>query len=85
LPIGSVSLPGRGKKTLPPIRVFGTVAASFTLIQCVHFIDPKYFAASCISSSVMSCAPSIICCVFILRGSALVRRPFLKSFSCWTK
>ena len=41
-PIGSVSPSGSGKKTLPEIRVFGTVAASRTLIHGVHVIDEKY-------------------------------------------
>ena len=39
LPIGSVSPPASGKKTLPAIRVFGTVALSRTVIHGVHLIE----------------------------------------------
>ena len=55
------------------MRIFGTVSVSTTRIQGVHFIDARYVAAALISSSVIAFAASIICAVFVLRASALVR------------
>ena len=63
----------------PAIRVFGTMAASTTLIHGVHFIEPKYSAAALVSSSVMPLAIAIITFVLAFRVSALFRAPFLKS------
>ena len=69
----------------PKIRVFGTVSVSTTSIHGVQRIEPKYSAAARISSSVIAAAKPAINGVFGLRGSALSRRPFLKSYICWMK
>ena len=66
-------------KSPPAMRVFGTMAASTTLIQGVHFIEEKYSAAALVSSSVMPLAMAIMTFVLPLRESALLRAPFLKS------
>ena len=84
LPRGSFSLPST--RNMPfALRVFGTVLVSITLIQGVHFMEPKYSAAALISSSVMFLANLIMRLVLFLRGSALLRAPFLKSFMVWMK
>ena len=70
---------------MPPWgRVFGTTAASTTLIHGVAGIAAKYLAASLISSSVIDFAKPAIKPVLPLRGSEVLRAPFLKSMSCWT-
>ncbi len=75
-PSGSISPPGRLMNRPPAIRVFGTVRLSTTLIQGVHFIDPKYSAVALISSSVIPFAIGIIAFVLPFLGSALRRVPF---------
>ena len=69
----------------PAMRVFGTVSVSTTSIHGVQRIALKYSAAARISSSVIATAKPVISGVFGLRGSALARRPFLKSYICWMK
>ena len=80
LPIGSISLFSSDIHMPAALRVFGTVAASTTLIHCVfHGIFPKYSAAIFISSSLMPFAIVVMTPVFALRGSDVLRRSFLKS------
>ena len=64
----------------PRLTIFGTVAVSTTRTHGVHFIAPKYSAASLISSGVIALAMLIIRLVFVFRDSALLRAPDLKSF-----
>ena len=85
MPIGSFSLPSTGIQMPPRLTIFGTVPVSTTLIHGVHFIFPKYSAATLISSGVIAFAIAIIAFVFALRGSALLRNPSRKSFICWMK
>ena len=68
-------LPGRLTNRPPAIRVFGTVLLSTTLIHGVHFIEPRYWAAARISSSVMALAMAIIALTLAFFGSALLRAP----------
>ncbi len=63
---------------------FGTMSVSTTLIHGVAGIAEKYFAAALISSSVIDLAKLAIRPVLVLRGSEVLRSPFLKSVSCWT-
>src|SRR5579862_487072 len=84
-PIGSDSDPGSGVNMPADRRVFGTVSVSTTLIHGDGPIDPKYSAAAFTSSSVMAFAIWTIRPVLVLRVSALVRRPFLKSAICCVK
>src|SRR4051812_45055132 len=70
----------------PALRVFGTVGLSTTLIHGVfHGICAKYCAAAFISSSLMPLAIIVMTFVLALRGSALLRRSFRKSWSCCRK
>src|SRR6185436_16339537 len=86
LPIGSVSLFSSDIHMPAALRVFGTVAASTTLIHGVfHGIFAKYSAASFISASLIPLAMVVITPVLPLRGSDVLRRSFLKSSSCWRK
>src|SRR3954471_7639576 len=84
-PIGSVSPPSSRRNIPPAMRVFGTVAASTTLIQGVHGIAAKYLGAAFTSSPVIALAYAIIRLVLLLRGSALFLASDLKSAIVWTK
>jgi hypothetical protein len=66
----------------PRLTIFGTVLASTTRIQGVHFMAPKYSALTLISSGVIAFAIVIIAFVFAFAGSALLRSPLRKSFIC---
>src|SRR5215467_11911376 len=86
LAIGSVSLFSSDIHMPPALLVFGTVALSTTLIHGVfHGICAKYSAAAFISSSLMPFAMIVMTFVLAFRESALFRKSFLKSLSCWMK
>ena len=59
----------------PRLTIFGTVAVSTTRIHGVHFIDAEVFGGCAISSGVIALAIAIMMFVFVLRDSALFRRP----------
>ena len=66
-----------------PIMVLALT--STTRIHWVQGMEPKYVAACWISSSLIAFANAIMRLVLPLRGSALLRRSFLKSISVLTK
>ena len=82
LPIGSVLLSSSGTSMPPRICVRGAVFDSTTLIHGFNFMLPKYSAAVRMSASVAFFAVSIINCGGRMFGSDVLRRPFLKSFTC---
>src|SRR6185437_1763477 len=76
-PIGSVSPLPSGTSMKPRTRVFGTVAASVTLIQGRGFRDEKYAAAAFTSASDTPFAVTIISLGGRL-GTELLLDPFRK-------
>src|SRR6266704_6278046 len=86
-PSGSIpaSAPVSGILRPPPPPTkwpLGTMSASTTFIQGVHFIEEKYSAAAFISSGERPFAMSIIWPVLRFLLSLLVLAPLLKSSSC---
>ena len=76
LPIGSISPPGCTKRMRPwPTNVFGTIAASVTLVHAIGLSLANHSLACRISSSVMSLA------IAFMRAASFLT-PLLKSAIC---